>query len=90
MTDNTLHTKFIKAVAFINEYNALIPADILLKLYAYYRIANGNLQHAEGSKPLINAFKANALFQMQHLSPDKAKQLYIELCEKEFDFKSSF
>lgn len=88
LSKKELHIRFQEAVDYINSYNNMIPADILLNLYAFYRIANGNLQHAGGSKPLINGFKANALFQLQHLSPSQAKIAYISLCEKEFDFKS--
>ncbi len=79
-----LHIEFEEAVAYINNYVDPIPADILLKLYAYYRIANKNFISSIGSKPLINAFKANALFQAKHLSVDEAKAAYIELVNKEF------
>lgn len=83
MKKKKLHTNFDTAVAFVNAYNAPIPADILLKLYAYYRIANGNFEHPGSKTPLINAFKANALIQAQNVSRKEAMQSYIDLVKKE-------
>jgi len=83
MKKKKLHTDFKAAVTFVNAYNDPIPADVLLKLYAYYRIANENFDNPGSRTPLINAFKANALFQAQNIGIDKAMKSYIQLVNKE-------
>ena len=75
--------RFEVAVAYVNSYTDPIPADLLLKLYAYYKIANQNFEHPGSKSELINAFKANALIQAQKIKPKKAMQLYIELVENQ-------
>ncbi|MEJ2163558.1 MAG: acyl-CoA-binding protein [Robiginitalea sp.] len=82
MKNTELHSDFQEAVAFINEYDRLIPADLLLKLYAYYKIANQNFNNPGSKTPLINAFKVNALIQARDISPEEAMQEYIDLVEK--------
>ena len=84
---NSLHKEFEQAVRFVNEYTDPLPADLLLKLYAYYKIANQNFNHPGSKTPLINAFKANALIQAQHLSTEQAMQNYIDLVKKELAWK---
>ena len=86
-TKDSLHSDFKKAVEFVNEYTDPLPADLLLKLYAYYKIANQNFNHPGSKTPLINAFKANALIQAQHLSTEQAMQNYIGLVKKELEWK---
>ena len=81
--NETLHKNFQKAVEFVNNYKEPFPADLLLKLYAYYKIANKNFGNPGSKTPLINAFKANALFQSQHLNREEAMQAYIDLVDKE-------
>jgi acyl-CoA-binding protein len=81
MKNKELHKKFEEAVDYINSYNRLLPADLLLKLYAYYKIAHNNYSNPGSKTPLINAFKANALIQAQDVSPEVAMQTYIELVE---------
>ncbi len=83
MIEEDLHKEFEKAVAYINGYTDPIPADILLKLYAYYKIANKNFGHPGSKTPLINAFKANALIQAKNISMEEAMRNYIELVNKE-------
>jgi acyl-CoA-binding protein len=83
MTPKTLHTEFQEAVTFVNGYVDPLPADFLLKLYAYYRIANNNFNHPGSRTPLINAFKANALIQAKNLTPEEAMENYIALVDKE-------
>ncbi|MBD0779820.1 acyl-CoA-binding protein [Maribacter sp. ANRC-HE7] len=79
----TLRNKFEDAVAFVNSYTEPLPADLLLKLYAYYKIANKNYDNPGSKTPLINAFKANALFQAQNIGREDAMKAYIALVEKE-------
>ncbi|WP_340202887.1 acyl-CoA-binding protein [Ascidiimonas sp. W6] len=80
--DTLLDIKFNEAVDKVNEYHSPLPADILLRLYAYYKIANKNFENPRSRKPLINAFKTNALFQAKDVTEDEAKQKYIDLVEK--------
>lgn len=83
MEKTKLRTDFEKAVAIVNGYQHPLPADFLLKLYAYYRIANQNFSHPGSKTPLINAFKANALIQAKNIGPEQAMEKYIALVEKE-------
>lgn len=79
MKNEQLHRDFEEAVAYINNYTRLLPADLLLKLYAYYKIANQNFSNPGSKTPLINAFKANALIQARDIPPEEAMQAYIDL-----------
>jgi len=83
MKKKKLHIEFEQTVAFVNNYTEPIPADVLLKLYAYYKIANANFDNPGSKTPLINAFKANALFQAKNMNKKEAMQSYIELVGKE-------
>ncbi|GMN05700.1 hypothetical protein MTsPCn5_10890 [Croceitalea sp. MTPC5] len=83
MTDKDLHNKFEEAVKLVNDFTEPLPADLLLKLYAYYKIANKNYSNPGSKTPLINAFKANALIQAQHIGRKQAMKKYIELVAKE-------
>ena len=86
---DSLHKDFENAVKTVNEYTDPLPADFLLKLYAYYKIANKNFDHPGSKTPLINAFKANALIQAQHVTTEEAMEYYIELVNKEIINKKS-
>lgn len=83
MKNNKLRSDFIKSVELVNDYTKPLPADLLLKLYAYYKIANKNYNHPGSKTPLINAFKANALIQAKNISREEAMKLYIRLVKKE-------
>ncbi len=83
MKDDKLHIKFLESVNFVNKYTDPLPADLLLKLYAYYRIAHKNFDNPGSKTPLINAFKANALIQAKNQGPKQAMKNYIELVNKE-------
>ncbi len=84
MTEEELHIRFDRAVEIVNAYTEPLPADLLLKLYAYFKIANRNYDNPGSRTPLINAFKANALFQAKNIGPREAMEKYIALVEKEF------
>ncbi|WP_420321854.1 acyl-CoA-binding protein [Flagellimonas sp.] len=88
MTDEELNTLFQETVAFVNSYTEPLPADLLLKLYAYFKIANKNYDNPGSKTPLINAFKANALFQAKDISVEEAMRMYIELVDREIRKKS--
>ncbi len=81
---DSLLIEFEKAVAFVSNYTDPLPPDLLLKLYAYYKIANQNYNNPGSKTPLINAFKANALIQAKNLQPEEAMESYILLVKKEF------
>ncbi|MEN1785073.1 MAG: acyl-CoA-binding protein [Bacteroidota bacterium] len=83
MIDNQLIEDFKEAVDIVNRYTHPLPADVLLKLYAYYKIANKNQRHPGSKTPLINAFKANALIQARNISRTEAMECYITLVNKE-------
>lgn len=83
MKNKKLYNEYLKTVDYINSYNDPIPPDILLKLYAYYKIANKNHSSPGSKTPLINAFKANALIQAKKYSVEDAMREYILLVEKE-------
>lgn len=83
MKNEKLHTNFEKAVEFVNNYTEPMPADLLLKLYAYYKIANKNYDNPGSSTPLINAFKANALIQANNMGRDDAMKAYVQLVKNE-------
>jgi acyl-CoA-binding protein len=83
MSKKSLRKDFDEAVEFVNNYTDPLPADFLLKIYAYYKIANNNFNHPGSKKPLINAFKANALIQARNLSPEEAMKNYVELVNGE-------
>ena len=82
MTLNKLDKEFKMAVESINNHQEPFPADTLLKLYAYYKKATNNYNRPNSSKPIINAFKTNALFQVDNISQEEAKKRYIELSKK--------
>lgn len=83
MINTKLHKDFLEAVDYVNNYQDPFPADLLLKLYAYYKIANKNFDNPGSKTPLINAFKANALIQARNISIKEAMQNYIDLVNSE-------
>lgn len=85
MNSEELDIAFRKAVAFINNYNDPFPADFLLRLYAYYKRATNNSHSPGSTHPLINAFKTNALFQTRGITPEEAKQRYVDAVNEYFN-----
>ncbi|WP_298794695.1 acyl-CoA-binding domain-containing protein [uncultured Allomuricauda sp.] len=83
MTSEELNIQFKEAVAFVNSYTEPMPADLLLKLYAYFKIANKNFDNPGSKTPLINAFKANALIQAKSISVEEAMRMYIQIVDTE-------
>lgn len=83
MKKKKLHTDFKEAIDFVNNYQTPIPADVLLKLYAYYKIAHENFDNPGSKTPLINAFKANALIQAKNIDQKAAMKSYIKLVNQE-------
>jgi acyl-CoA-binding protein len=79
MDSEALDLEFREAVDSINSHQEPFPADVLLKLYAYYKKATNDYSRPSSSKAIINAFKTNALFQVEDITQDQAKQHYIKL-----------
>ena len=80
---NPIESDFNKAVDKVHSSNKSLPPDTMLKLYALYKIATKNQENPSGDKPLISAFKANALFQAKHMSIETAMLEYIAIVAKE-------
>lgn len=83
MTRISDHT-FLKAYRMARETKLRFPPDIMLLFYAYYKRATrkNSLYVPEGSENLRDSFKANALLQVQHISPVQAREKYVEMVEK--------
>ncbi len=79
MDSEALDIEFREAVDSINSHQEPFPADVLLKLYAYYKKATNDYSRPSSSKAIINAFKTNALFQVEDITQDQAKKQYIKL-----------
>jgi acyl-CoA-binding protein len=81
MSEKDLDTRFQEAVEIAsNMSQADLPQDVQLRLYAYYKQATSGTPSTNYSTDfdLRNAFKTNAWMQISHLSPDEAKELYID------------
>lgn len=87
MTSEELDIEFKAAVERVNDHTEPFPADFLLRLYAYYKKATNNYGRPSSSKPIINAFKTNALFQVQNISENEAKREYINLVTNYFLYR---
>jgi acyl-CoA-binding protein len=85
--DFKLDIEFNEAVERINAHTEPFPADMLLRLYAYYKKASNNYERPSSRKPIINAFKTNALFQIKNVSEDEAKRIYIDLVNNYFLYR---
>ncbi len=79
-----LDKRFEIAFQIASAMTQKLPPDTMLKLYAYYKLATKgrNYSTPSGESPLRNAFKLNALFQLNDIDEDEAKKKYIELVEK--------
>ena len=69
MGHDSLDSEFKEAVELINSYTESFPADLLLRLYAYYKKATNNYTSPKGKKPMITAFKTNALVNVFEIDP---------------------
>ncbi|MEL4307890.1 acyl-CoA-binding protein [Joostella sp. CR20] len=86
MTLEELDKEFEEAVARVNNCEDLFPADFLLRLYAYYKKATQNSEPPGSRRSIINAFKANALFQARGLTEEDAKKQYVALVKSYFKY----
>jgi len=76
--------KFKKAYEITSSMTEKLPPDVMLKLYAYYKQATKGINYVRhaGQNEVRNAFKANALFQLNNMTEKEAKIAYVELVEK--------
>ncbi|WP_338645350.1 acyl-CoA-binding protein [Flavobacterium sp. KS-LB2] len=82
MIEKDLDTQFLEAVEIASEMTqASLPQDVQLRLYAFYKQATfGTLDLKQTSSyHLRDAFKTNAWMQISHLTPEQAKEQYIEI-----------
>lgn len=82
MSEKDLDTRFNEAVDIASEMSqASLPQDVQLRLYAFYKQSTfGTIDYSQSSNfDLRNAFKTNAWMQISHLSPEEAKESYIEI-----------
>ncbi len=87
MTPEELDIEFKEAVERINNFTEPFPADLLLRLYAYYKKATNDYGRPGSKKPIINAFKTNALFQVRDVTQEEAKRIYIDLVKNYFLYR---
>jgi diazepam-binding inhibitor (GABA receptor modulator, acyl-CoA-binding protein) len=81
--DNKLHVEFEKAYTKASKMKTPLPQDIMLLFYAYYKQATaGDNFSFNANFDVRNAFKFNAWMQLKGISPDEAKEKYIELVNK--------
>lgn len=78
-----LDERFEKAFEITSAMTQKLPPDTMLKFYAYYKLATKGKTYStpSGESSLRNAFKLNALFQLNDLDAEEAKKKYIELVE---------
>ena len=82
MIEKDLDTRFLEAVEAASEMTqASLPQDVQLRLYAFYKQATfGTVDLKQTSSyHLRDAFKTNAWMQISHLTPEQAKEEYIEM-----------
>lgn len=82
--DIELEAQFLDAFNKASTLEHPIPPDLMLKLYAFYKQAtNHSIKYKSfDSTNLVNAFKANAWFQVKSMTVTEAKIAYIELVKQ--------
>jgi acyl-CoA-binding protein len=81
MNETDLDRRFNEAFELASNMTETLPPDVMLRIYAYFKQAtHGTVGGSQmmNSSDLRNAFKTNAWMQISHLTPDEAKELYIE------------
>lgn len=81
MAEKDLDTRFKEAVEIADRMTqAELPQDVQLRLYAFYKHATSHgTPSINYNVDLRNAFKTNAWMQISNMTPDQAKENYIEL-----------
>lgn len=80
MAEKDLDTRFQEAFEKASNMTEQLPQDVMLRIYAYYKQAtHDTIGYKQlSTNDLRNAFKTNAWMQISHISPEEAKELYIE------------
>lgn len=95
-SEEDLDKLFEQAYTKVSETQKKFPQDVLLYFYAYYKHAKNEsdlkvTQNPINGEELVNAFKANAMFQIKKFSERESKIKYIKLAkrylEDEFQFE---
>ena len=82
--EKDLDTLFLEAYEKASNMTKALPPDVMLKIYAYYKQAtHGEVRRVQQYQQidLRDGFKMNAWMQIQHLSVEEAKRLYIEMID---------
>lgn len=84
MTQKTLDQLFMEALENANLIpKESVPPDTQLVLYGYYKQGLSQTIHHNSNNlepnNLRNAFKINAWMQVKNITPDEAKEKYIEI-----------
>lgn len=85
---DALEKAFLLAYQRISQDATALPADTMLRIYAYYKQATQGKIHASFQampNDLKDAFKFNAWSQISHLSKEEAMQAYIDLAHSIFE-----
>ncbi|MDN6280468.1 MAG: acyl-CoA-binding protein [Psychroflexus sp.] len=91
LDEKSLEDLFQKAYRLVSGTDYAFKQDTLLLFYSYYKQATLEnhtirITHVPVSgDELVNAFKANALFQVKHLNRKEAKKHYILLASEYID-----
>lgn len=80
MSENDLNIRFNLAFEKSSAFEGKIPQDVMLKLYALYKIGlNETRLNSNLNQDMVSAFKSNAIFQFSQYTPKECKEMYIEL-----------
>lgn len=81
MNENELDMAFLEAYELSSNFKGKIPQDVMLKLYALYKIGSNEakINSFQTSQDMVSAFKSNAIFQFSKYEPDECKEMYIKL-----------
>ncbi|NEV93272.1 acyl-CoA-binding protein [Psychroflexus sp. YR1-1] len=86
-SEQDLDQLFELAYNKVSETHLKFPQDVLLYFYAYYKHAKNEsdlkvIQNPINEEQLVNAFKANAMFQVKKFSERESKIKYIKLAQR--------
>lgn len=83
MSEKDIDIRFREAIEIADSMTqAELPQDVQLRLYAYYKQATSETPTSPNAGfDLRNAFKTNAWMQIRHISPDEAKEHYIDIIQ---------
>ncbi|MBZ9778266.1 acyl-CoA-binding protein [Psychroflexus sp. CAK8W] len=87
-SEENIDRLFEAAYSKVSQTHKKFPQDVLLYFYAYYKHAKNdsdlkvNQNAVNDGEELVNAFKANAMFQVKKFSGRESKIKYIILAKK--------